>query len=194
MSLTDLFIEFPRLETERLVLRELTAADRDAIFAIFANDAVTEYYDLATFRDVDEAEQLIERVQQRFVARQAVRWGVTLQDADEVIGTVGLFIDTPERGGVGYDLAQAYWRNGIMTEALAAVLDLAFGTVGLRRVEALVMPGNVASVRLLEKLGFSDEGRDYRQAYFKGAYHDLRCFVLTAETLERRREAADRSQ
>ncbi|MCB0183617.1 MAG: GNAT family N-acetyltransferase, partial [Caldilineaceae bacterium] len=82
------------------------------------------------------------------------------------------------RGEIGYDLRQREWGKGIMAEALDAIIDFGFRDMGLQRVEALVMPENVASARLLRKLGFTEEGtlRDYDR--FKGAFHDMRCFSI----------------
>ena len=178
MSRTAVFARFPRLETERLRLRRLQVGDADALLRVFGDDAVTRYYDLPTLTARADALEIIDRAAHRFRREEGIRWGVTRPQENVVLGTVGLTFDNSYRGSVGYELASAYWRQGIMTEALTAVLTFAFERAGLHRIQALVMPGNEASMGLLRKMGFVHEGllRDY--LFFKGAYQDLHSFSL----------------
>lgn len=178
MSRAAVFARFPRLETERLRLRRLQVGDADALLRVFGDDAVTEYYDLPTLTARADVLEIIDRAANRFRREKGIRWGITRPQENVVLGTIGLSFDNSYRGSVGYELARAYWRQGIMTEALTAVLSFAFDQAGLHRVQALVMPGNEASIGLLCKLGFTHEGilRDY--LFFKGAYQDLHSFSL----------------
>jgi ribosomal-protein-alanine N-acetyltransferase len=75
-----------------------------------------------------------------------------------------------------------------MTEALKLIIHYGFATLKLNRIQALVIPGNKPSVRLLLKLGFQEEGLLREYAFFKGRYHDLICYSLLSR--ERRREIA----
>jgi [ribosomal protein S5]-alanine N-acetyltransferase len=170
----------PVLETERLILREIVPGDAAALFEIFSSDDVTRFYDLATFTDISQAEQMIARMAARNAAGEAVRWGITLKDIDRVIGTSGFnsFMRPWSRAGIGYDLAAAYWNRGYATEALRAMLHYGFVQENLNRIEALVMPGNDASVRVLAKLGFQREGILRQYGYWKNEYWDLQMFSL----------------
>jgi len=174
----DIFATFPEIETDSLILREILPEDRDAIYAIFSDDEVTRYYDLVTMQRREEAAELIDFFDERFETESMIRWGITRKDDDVVIGTCGYVMLHRHRGEIGYDLRRSEWRKGIMTEALDAIIDFGFQDMGLQRVEALVMPENVASARLLRKLGFTEEGtlRDYDR--FKGAFHDMRCLSI----------------
>lgn len=174
----DIFAAFPEIETDHLILREIMPEDTDAIYAIFSDDEVTRYYDLVTMRRRKEAEELIDFFDQRFESESMIRWGITRKADDVVIGTCGYVLLHKHRGEIGYDLRRSEWRKGIMSEAIDAIVDFGFHEMGLQRVEALVMPENVASARLLRKLGFTEEGtlRDYD--HFKSAFHDMRCFSL----------------
>ncbi len=177
--------EFPVLETSRLRLREMTAADAAAVFRIFSDDDVTRFYDFDTFTTEQQAAELIARQRNRFDKGDALRWGITQRHSDEVIGTVGLVINSQNGlGGLGYDLARPYWRKGIMSETLSIVIRFAFRTVKVNRLQALVMPGNVASAALLDKLGFLEEGTLREYSFFKGRYQDLRCFSLLRREFE----------
>jgi [ribosomal protein S5]-alanine N-acetyltransferase len=171
--------KFPQLETRNLTLREMGPADAEAVFQIFADDEVTQFYDLAALTDIEQASQLIIRQADRFAQQTGLRWGITQKDHDTVIGTCGYMFHKPSfRAELGYDLARPYWGRGIMTEALQAIIRFGFEELGVNRFQALVMPGNVASIKLLLKLGFQEEGVLREYAHFKGAFHDLHCFSL----------------
>lgn len=170
---------FPQLETERLLLRQMTPRDARAVYRIFADEEVTRCYDLPTFQDIRQARQLIERQAERFEIGTGIRWGIARRQDNVVIGTCGFHLSQdPHRAEIGYDLARPFWGQGFMTEALRAVLAYGFESLGLNRVEALVMPGNEASRRLLARLGFVAEGTLREYAFFKGSFHDLICFSL----------------
>lgn len=177
----DIFAAFPEIETDHLILREIMPEDTDAVYAIFSDDEVTRYYDLVTMQRRREAEELIDFFDQRFEVESSIRWGITRKADDIVIGTCGYVLLHKHRGEIGYDLRRSEWGKGVMAEALDAIVDFGFSDMGLQRIEALVMPENVASARLLRKLGFTEEGtlRDYDR--FKGAFHDMRCFSILKE-------------
>ncbi|MGY8827169.1 MAG: GNAT family N-acetyltransferase [Candidatus Latescibacterota bacterium] len=175
---------FPRIETPRLLLRKMRAKDVDALYALFSDPQVSRYYDLATFQSRDEAKQLIESFLQRYARRIGLRWAIAHKDTpDQLIGTCGynIWFQEAHRAVLGYDLLPAHWRQGIMGEALSAVLDLGFSSMQLHRVEALTFPENIASRRLLDRLGFGEEGvlRDYQ--YLHGRYQSMAIYALLAQ-------------
>lgn len=175
-----IFNQFPILESERLRLREIVSADSDAIFRIFSDPDVCRYYDLDQLTDNEQAGAMIVRFAERFANSISLRWGITLKPSDELIGTCGLFIDSDWRGAIGYDLHPDYWGQGIMTEAVTELTRFGFEDAGLPRIEAFVMLDNSASVRLLEKIGYTEEGVLRQYMYFKGQLHDMRCFSRLA--------------
>lgn len=175
-----LFDEFPVLYTRRLVLRQVRPSDASALFTIFSDPAVTRYYDQPTFTEFAQAEALAARMQQRFAEKRTVRWAITWRDEDRLIGTCG-YADWKRHfrcAAIGYELASSVWRQGIMTEVLTAVLPFGFTHMQLNRIEAYVMTGNTASMRLLEKLDFQEEGILREYGYWQNAYHDLHLFAL----------------
>lgn len=160
MDLDIVFNAFPQLETERLSLRELNPHDSGALFAVLGDKEVIEFYDDDVFSDVSQAEEQIEAWAAGDRNRRSIRWGIVHSQNDEMIGTCDYYgIHTwHQRAGIGYELARPYWRQGIMTEALGAILEFGFKSVGINRVEAVVMLENEASVELLGGLGFQEEG------------------------------------
>ncbi|QHW34948.1 GNAT family N-acetyltransferase [Paenibacillus rhizovicinus] len=165
--------------TERLVLRQLKLGDAPELFAYFAKDEVTEYYDLDSFTEQQQAASLIQRWNERFDRQDGIRWGIALKSEDRIIGTCGFHSWTKEhaKAEIGYELSPAYWQQGIMSEALGSVIPYGFESMGLNRIEAFIDPDNISSRKLLEKAGLREEGllRDY--FYEKGRFVDAVLFA-----------------
>jgi ribosomal-protein-alanine N-acetyltransferase len=168
----------PVLTTERLRLRAPLPRDAAALLGILGDPEVTRYHNMPTLTTLAEAQAALERLERRYAARDTIRWAIEPLEPGEMIGTVGLlrFDFEQRRAEVGYEIARSAWGRGLATEAAAAVVGYGFSVLGLHRIEAGVLPGNAASVRVLEKLGFLEEGtrRDY--LYFKDAFHSFRWF------------------
>jgi RimJ/RimL family protein N-acetyltransferase len=111
-------------------------------------------------QDPAEARASVERAKGFFASRTGLRWSVCLPADDAMLGHVSLFNfhEQSAHAEIGYGLVRRHWGRGYMHEALVAVADLAFGPIGLRRLEADIHPDNEASIRALERLGFAREG------------------------------------
>ncbi len=174
------FDVFPVIETQRLILREMVQKDAEAVYHIFSDAEVMRYYDMPAFTAIEEAQALIARQCQRFEQKERFRWGIALKSTNSIIGTGG-YVDWNKHwhcGELGYDLAHAYWRQGIMSEAILAMIGFGFTSMELNRIEAEVMPQNSASTQLLRKLGFHEEGIRREYGFWGGAFHDLILFSL----------------
>src|SRR5215468_7345586 len=94
----SIFDIFPRLETERLILREIGLADASALFEFFSDPEVTISTDIYPLRSLEEAERMIEFMTNLFTHKSGLRWGITLKERDKVIGTCGYnFLDERSR-------------------------------------------------------------------------------------------------
>lgn len=177
-------MKFPELQTARLKLSRITLADSQALFELFSDPQVVKYYDLNLFSEITQAEKLIRLFETRFQAASGIRWGIYLKDKHSLIGTCGVnsWNDKMHHATIGYDLKSEFWNRGMMSEALAAVLDTAFsGNLPcgpLHRIQADTVPGNVASEKVLTKLGFEYEGTRRECLFIRGQYHDLKCYGL----------------
>lgn len=180
----------PELVTEHLRLRAPLPRDAVAVLGILGDPEVTRYYNVPTITTLAEAHALLQRLDQRWAARETIRWAIERVESGEMIGSVGLLrFDFEHRHAeLGYEMARRWWGHGLTPEAAAAVIRYGFSVLGLHRIEAGVLPGNDASVRVLQKLGFVEEGtrRDYLRA--KGRFHSFRWFSLL-ETDESPRSA-----
>ncbi|MBW4460922.1 MAG: GNAT family N-acetyltransferase [Nodosilinea sp. WJT8-NPBG4] len=170
---------FPDLETPRLWLRQSTEADAEAIFSLFSDSRVTQFHNLDTFTQLDEARAVVERRKVGLETDRGIRWAIALKPSNSLIGSCGFTWDKASNlAEVGYELASQYWRKGIMTEALSAILTYGFEVEGLDNIVAEVMLENIASQQLLKKLGFQSQGMLKNRGFWKGRHHDLEQFLL----------------
>jgi RimJ/RimL family protein N-acetyltransferase len=151
---------FPVLRTERLVLRAIEDRDVEDVFAMESDPVAMRYWSRPPMREIAEAAASVERSKTFFPERVGLKWVIGRSGDDRMMGNVSLFsfIEPSNRAEIGYGLARPFWGQGVMHEALVAVVDYAFGPLALRRIEADTHPRNDRSVRALERLGFAREG------------------------------------
>ena len=170
---------FPILETERLILRQLAVTDAQDYFRFMSDEENIHYYDPAPMTQIEQAEQSIERHRRRFAQQEALRWGITVKGENRVIGNGGYSFDADNHLAVlSYILSKSYWNKGIMTEALSTIIQFGFEHILVHRMEAQVAYPNLASARLLEKLGFQEEGRLRDRQLVNHQFVDERIFAL----------------
>jgi [ribosomal protein S5]-alanine N-acetyltransferase len=191
MSMNDeIFGAFPQLGTERLILREITPDDAEDMFRIFADPEVMRYGSSAPMRSIDQARRKIQDVIDAFRTKEGIRWAITHKGSSRLIGSCGHWrlLKEHSRSEIGYELAPEQWGQGIMPEAAAAILRFGFERMGLHSVEAQIEPNNQGSRRVLEKLGFVQEGY-FRENYcVDGIFTDTAVFsLLKADWLARER-------
>ena len=113
---------------------------------------------------------------------QALPWVVTYNGQFAGQLTVGSIVWGSARSAqVGYWVDEAYAGRGIIPTALALAMDQCFFGIGLHRIEATIRPENIASRRVVEKLGFREEGLRRRCLHIDGAWHDHICYAMTVE-------------
>ena len=177
--LTVQFTHFPILQTPRLLLRQITPEDAPAIFKMRSNEQVMRYIGKLPMQDISEAKELIETYQKAYEQNEAVNWAICLHDQPEwQIGTVGFWrMDKANhRCEIGYTLQYDYWRQGIMSEAIAAAMEYCFKVMDFHSVEANTDPDNAGSGGVLEKLGFVQEAYFRENFYFEGKFLDSRIY------------------
>ena len=159
------------LRTARLVLRPLTAADIPAIVGYRDDPEVARYQSWERYSEAD-ARALVDSVADATPGAPGwFQWGIERDGI--LLGDCGLKIcDDPRLGVIGYTLGRAHQGRGLATEAVRAVLDLAFHRLGLHRVSASADGDNHRSLALLERLGMRREAHFRRSDWFKGAWCD----------------------
>ncbi len=181
-------MQFPILETERLMLSEITEQDTDWYYALLQREDVTYYYGMDRLLEREEAVEMIRAFRVIFEFMRGLRWGIRLKGTEELIGTIGLnqLQLRSKKAEVGYELHPYYWRQGLMEEALAAVLTYSFNELDLYRIGANTYPENTGSNRLLAKIGFTHEGRLRGYLYQRGESHDALVYSLLAPEWKQR--------
>jgi len=186
------FGEFPRLETGRLILRELTFDDVEFYFRHFNNDKIVEGCCFLGPASLEAAREELEvYCIKPFRENRGIRWGIVRKGSSGLIGTCGYYDWDKKafRAEIGYDLDPSYWGQSFMAEALCAVLKYGFEKMGLNRVQAIIDSKNVRSMRLVGRLGFKKEGVFRQRSYFRGQFRDDVCFSLLKKEWERKRSA-----
>ncbi|OUS27035.1 GNAT family N-acetyltransferase [Gammaproteobacteria bacterium 45_16_T64] len=177
-------MRFPMLDTQRLTLNQLEGEDAEPIFKLFSDKSVIKYYDLVAFTEVSQANAIIAFFNSRYIDNAGIRWAIRLKESGELIGTCGFnsWSSKMNNAVIGYDLSPVYWGNGYVTEALHEIILAAFSGVlscgALHRIQADTVPGNSASEAVLRRIGFREEGLRRQSGFWKGEYHDLKCFGL----------------
>src|SRR5579885_636317 len=141
MSIETMFTTFPRLETPRLILRQIQLSDADALFETFSDEAVMEFYGELPHRSVEDSRDLIRRQHEWYAQREGIRWGITRRGDDRVIGSCGFFKFDEEfsRAETGYELGRAYWGQGIMSEALGTIITFGLPKWGCTALKPSLM-------------------------------------------------------
>ena len=151
-----------KLETERLQLKEINESYVEDILKIRSNEITNQFVQRNSPKNNYDALQFILTIKERTQNNQTVYWGISLKDQPNLIGTICLWNFSEDRtvAEVGYELLPDYHRQGIMSEALKAVLNAAFNELHFQEILAMTNKHNENSKGLLVKHGFTlMEGR-----------------------------------
>ena len=173
-------IEFPLIETERLILRKITESDIPEVFRIFSTDEVTEHYDCYPFTKESQAEKWVDRQLSSYKAKgiNGFRWAVSKKDLPtKLIGSCGFHSVNRKFKSIeiGYELHPDYWGRGFATEAVAGFISFCFVNqfpFKVNRIAATTDIVNPLSISVLKKLGFAEEGILREYGFWKGKFHD----------------------
>lgn len=154
------------IETERLILRPFTMEDVPCMYRNWASDPeVTKYLTWPAHGNVSVSEMVLSDWTSHYAEDSYYQWAIVLKELGEPIGSIAAVQvnDRAELVEVGYCMGKKWWHQGLMTEAMNAVLSFFFREVGANRVEARHDPRNPHSGGVMRKCGMSYEGTN-RQA------------------------------
>ncbi|UOQ73211.1 GNAT family N-acetyltransferase [Hymenobacter cellulosilyticus] len=175
------FTPFPELRTPRLLLRQLTADDAEAMRFFRSDEEFLRYVPREKEPTLFQAQQHLRLLADLEAANQGITWALSPPEQPQVLmGTICLWHLQADhhRAEVGYGLHPDFARQGLMAKALQAVIDYGFDHLRLHSLEAQVDPDNVASIRLLRKHGFVQEAHYRENYYFQGRYLDTVVYSL----------------
>lgn len=164
-----------RIETARLVLRELREEDWRAVLAYQSDPRYLRYYAWESRSEAEVKAFLAMLIApQTAVPRSKFQLAIELKADGRMIGNCGVRLSAPGSrvADIGYELSPDEWGKGYATEAARAVRDYGFDVLGAHRIWAECVADNVGSARVLEKLGMRLEGRLRDHAFYKDRWWD----------------------
>jgi RimJ/RimL family protein N-acetyltransferase len=177
------FPTLTQIDSSRLTLRTVEAGDLPDLLEVNGDSEVTRFLPYATWNSLQDGEAWLARMAVLGTSGTGQQLVVVRRIDSKVVGTMLLFKhdEGSNRMELGYALGRAHWRQGLMREAILAACSYAFGTMGIRRIEAEVNPANLASCALLLGVGFSLEGRLRKRWVAKGVAYDTNFYGCLAE-------------
>lgn len=185
-TLVNTFSHIPTLLTERLILRMMRVSDCDDMYEYAKRREVTRFLSWRPHPSSEYTRQYLEYLSTRYNIGDFYDWAVVLKESKKMIGTCGFtrFDLHNNYAELGYVLNPKYCGNGYATEAAREVIKFGFKELELHRIEARYMPGNIASHRVMQKLGMKDEGVLRESYYINGTYKSIAvCSLLDSEYL-----------
>lgn len=173
---------FPKLETERLILRQFSIQDAKRVQHLAGAEELARSTFLPHPYKDGIAERWILSLIDEYKKDRIVNFAVDLKETNTLIGSIGIQLEIGHsRGELGFWMGLPYWGQGYCTEAGQAVLQYGFNDLMLNRIGASQFSSNPASGRVLQKLGMNHEGTQ-RQFYFRfGKYEDAEVYGLLRE-------------
>lgn len=167
----SLFTEFPCIVTDKVTLRKMEEADVDGLFEIYSDENVFTYIPGNSTDNKAAVRNMISHFARDFNKKKVIFLGIYSAEApNEIVGVAEMF-DYDAKVNmitIGYRLGGRYWGKGIAAQAVRAMVDYLFHTVGINRIQAFVMPANVQSQRVLQKSNFVKEGVLRQSQHWKG--------------------------
>jgi ribosomal-protein-alanine N-acetyltransferase len=154
--LDKIISSFPILTTERLTLRQLAITDDQEIFKLRSDKVFNKYLNREICNSIDDARNFINIINENIDKNFAPYWAICLKGKNMLVGTICLYGFSEESTSceIGFELLQDFQRQGIMREAAEKVIDYAFNTIQIQRIDAYLHKDNQSSIKLLEKLSF----------------------------------------
>lgn len=184
----DVFARLPVLETPRLILRPLIMRDAQDIYDYSCDPEVARHVLWDAHRSVADSRAYLRFILRQYREGMPSSYGIVLKATGRVVGTIGFmwYQSDNQTCEVGYSLARSLWNNGLMTEALQALIDMAFDRLPLNRIEAQHDVANPSSGRVMLKCGMRYEGTLRGRIFNKGRYVDVALYAILRRDREHR--------
>ncbi|WP_107923109.1 GNAT family N-acetyltransferase [Lysinibacillus parviboronicapiens] len=160
MNLEKVFINFPVLQSDQLVLKKIEEIHLQELFAIYDNEHVFQYCGILPKHNIQTVSKMIGHFERDYQKKSRVKWGIFHKNQDTLLGIIESmdFNQKVNMVTIGYFLAEEYWGKRIATEAVRLLVNFLFEEVQINRIQAEVMPANEVSKKVLLKNGFLKEG------------------------------------
>ncbi len=177
MTIQSNKIEF---KTKRLLIRKIKLSDKKQVFSLGSNNETLKYVDSSTHNSIDDSILEIKRIENEFNNSSSFFFGICLNPNTEIIGIIGIYnIDYKHKFASSKSiLLKEYWGKGIVSEAQKKIIEFAFNTLDLNRIECQVHTEHSQSIKRLKKLGFKKEGRLRQNFLIDNKFYDSYIFSL----------------
>lgn len=185
----SVFSSLPTMRTERLVLRPVRMSDAEDLYEYSSDPQVARHVLWDAHTSIHQTRSYIRYLLRQYRNAAPCTFGIALRSTGKVIGTIGfMWLQQDNRAAeVGYSLNRAYWNQGLMTEALRAILEFGFTKLNLNRIEAQHESDNPASGRVMLKAGMQREGTLRQRLYNKGRYADVELYAMLRQDFSAQR-------
>lgn len=173
------------IETERLIIREITLEDKEALFRLHANPSVQKYTGEPVVKSMEEIKTAIESRIIDYTQYGFGRWATVLKSGNQFVGWAGLaYLPEFDEIDLGYRFLPEYWGLGIAMEASRAILNYGFDSLKLKKIIAIAMKENKASIRVMEKVGMEfDKFAPYEPGSENALWYGCDKKMITKKTL-----------
>ncbi len=180
------FKPFPYIETERLILRKVKKSDAADLYEYCRSSISAKFADWAPHENLGVTKQYISWLLSSVRRGEYMTWVIEIKETGKVIGTCSFTsMDKSFRvAEIGYGIISSYWGKGFATEAVSAIMEYGFCTIGLCRIFARIMKENVRSIHLASRVGMECEGFMKKAVWCKEAPHDLYYYAITDDMYE----------
>lgn len=170
----------PSLATKRLSMRLVDKSDLPALFEVNGDDEVFRYSPRAAWKTPADGKAWFSRIMAHRKSGATIQFVIVLRETKRPIGTLAVFHFDEAVGSaeIGYVLGREHWGKGLMTELLAAFVRFGFEKLRLKRISAELDPRNAASVKVLERVGFTREGLRRCDYFSKGEVTDTALYGM----------------
>lgn len=174
------FTPFPILETENLILRQISLDDDHEVFEIRSNPETMKFIPRPLAETIEDAQKFIGECNSSIEKNDLINWAIAKREDNKLIGMIGFFRLQPEnfRGEIGYILNPNFHGKGIMKEATDEALKYGFEKLNFHSIEAVIDPRNNASERILQKTGFTKEAHFKENFFYNGEFLDSVIYSL----------------
>lgn len=174
------FTPFPTLETKKLLLREISLDDAADYFLHRSDKETMKHIGKPLHQSVSETQELIKKIAAGMQANETIAWAISLKENPKFIGTIGYhrILKEHHRGEIGYMIGKEHWNKGIVSEAAEKIIDYGFTKMNFHSIEGVIDPTNIASGKLLKKLGFTKDAYFKENYLFDGKYMDTEVYSL----------------
>lgn len=171
------------IETKRLILRKYNINDADDMFNNWTSDEeVSKFLAWRPHKSVEETKSILESWISEYENMDKYHWGIEMRSSNQVIGDIAVFNLKEKHSSceIGYCLSRQFWNMGIMTEAMAGVIDFLFKEVRLNRIVAMHNVDNIKSGKVMIKSNMKYEGtlREANRLRDKDGFYNLAVYSI----------------